>query len=409
MFKRRDWRLFNRDDGNSSSDTDSDVDNDGRGALDESDDDSGASSSKSGSENGSGSGSEHNADESDSESGDDDDEVAGDRDGEETLTVTTRTIEEHEAGDDTQPVPSNQKHPDPSKGIAVKCSVCPGVLCLSEKSLQQHLDSKRHKKAMAKQDVGVDDEDVLVDAAASGRRALAIEAANRRANGDESDSLEGYSDGEAETHAERLARLRIRRVLSRESPPADSDDEDGAAREGKKGGGRQRQRSRAKKATKEGGAEDGAEVERRERKKGKPGKRQREALRGAAVGVGEEKNSGDPRTGDEETREPGDTRPRKNRAKRAAEAVAGAETKPAKRGAYDFNAGDLLAPRPSVDRVRGDLKQMRSGRGAGRGGGRGGGGGGGRGRGGGPSIPSGGRGGRGYYGGRGRGGGRGRY
>ena len=386
--------MFNRDDGNSSSDSDSDIDNDGRGALDESDDDGSASSSssESGSENESGSGSEGEdeggaGDDSDSDDDDDDDdEAAGDgseeSESEETPTVLTHTMDEHEAGAASPDDDKSSTPTDPTKGIAVKCSVCPGVLCLSEKSLQQHLDSKRHKKAMAKQGVGVDDEDVLVDAAAAGRKARAREAANRRADGDESDSLEGYSDGEAETHAERLARLRAQKVFARDAPVVDSDDEDGGAnRREKRGGGRQRQRARATKA-------DLGISDPRGAKKGKPGKRQREAAKAAAA-LEKAKDEGEPVSQRGPT---GDTRPRGNRAaKRAADAEAAAnavEKKPAKRGAYDFDAGDLRVTRPSVDKMRGDLRQMKSGRGgAGRG------------------ASAGGRGGRG----RGKGRGRGRY
>jgi len=383
MFKRRDWRMFNRDDGNSSSDSDSDIENDGRGALDESDDDGSASSSssESGSEIESGSGSEGEdegavGDDSDSEEEeeDDDDEAAGDDSdesaSEETPTVLTRATDALEEDQPSKPT-------DPSKGIAVKCSVCPGVLCLSEKSLQQHLDSKRHKKAMAKQGVGVDDDDVLVDAAAAGRKARAREAANRRADGDESDSLEGYSDGEAETHAERLARLRAQKVFARDAPVVDSDDEDGGAnRREKRGGGRQRQRARATKAHRGSGTASDADP--RGAKKGKPGKRQREAAKAAAA-LEKAKDEGEPVSRRGPT---GDTRPRGNRAaKRAAEAAAAAAAKPAKRGAYDFDAGDLLAPKPTVDKMRGDLRQMKSGRGgAGRGASAGGRGGRGRGR-----------------------------
>jgi hypothetical protein len=375
--------MFNRDDGNSSSDSDSDIENDGRGALDESDDDGSASSSssESGSEIESGSGSEGEdegavGDDSDSEEEeeDDDDEAAGDDSdesaSEETPTVLTRATDALEEDQPSKPT-------DPSKGIAVKCSVCPGVLCLSEKSLQQHLDSKRHKKAMAKQGVGVDDDDVLVDAAAAGRKARAREAANRRADGDESDSLEGYSDGEAETHAERLARLRAQKVFARDAPVVDSDDEDGGAnRREKRGGGRQRQRARATKAHRGSGTASDADP--RGAKKGKPGKRQREAAKAAAA-LEKAKDEGEPVSRRGPT---GDTRPRGNRAaKRAAEAAAAAAAKPAKRGAYDFDAGDLLAPKPTVDKMRGDLRQMKSGRGgAGRGASAGGRGGRGRGR-----------------------------
>jgi len=395
MFKRRDWRMFNRDDGNSSSDSDSDMENDGRGALDESDDDGSASSSssESGSEIESGSGSEGEDEgaagddsDSDSEEEDGDDEAAGDDSdesaSEETPTVLTRATDALPSSEDAPSKPT-----DPSKGIAVKCSVCPGVLCLSEKSLQQHLDSKRHKKAMAKQGVGVDDEDVLVDAAAAGRKARKREAANRRADGDESDSLEGYSDGEAETHAERLARLRAQKVFARDKLVVDSDDEDGQRenRREKRGGGRQRQRARATKA-------DVGISDPRGAKKGKPGKRQREAAKKNAAAALEKaerpKDEGEP-VSRQSGGPTGDTRPRGNRAaKRAAEAAAVAAAKPAKRGAYDLDAGDLLAPKPTVDKMRGDLRQMKSGRGgAGRG------------------ASAGGRGGRG----RGKGRGRGRY
>jgi len=385
MFKRRDWRMFNRDDGNSSSDSDSDMENDGRGALDESDDDGSASSSssESGSEIESGSGSEGEDEgaagddsDSDSEEEDDDDEAAGDDSdesaSEETPTVLTRATDAPPSSEDAPSKPT-----DPSKGIAVKCSVCPGVLCLSEKSLQQHLDSKRHKKAMAKQGVGVDDEDVLVDAAAAGRKARAREAANRRADGDESDSLEGYSDGEAETHAERLARLRAQKVFARDKLVVDSDDEDGQRenrREKRGSSGRQRQRARATKA-------DLGISDPRGAKKGKPGKRQREAAKAAAAleKPFEKKDEGESVS---ERGPTGDTRPRGNRAaKRAAEAAAASAAKPAKRGAYDLDAGDLLAPKPTVDKMRGDLRQMKSGRGgAGRGASAGGRGGRGRGR-----------------------------
>ena len=427
MFKRRDWRLFNRDDGHSSSDdSDSDVDNDGRGALDK----LGADGSGSGSEgtsSGDTSGDESNSDGEKKEhkgndSGDDDSDSDGDAsdesndESEETPTALTHKI------DDPMEDPAPKKQTDPSKGIAVKCSVCPGVLCLSEKSLQQHLDSKKHKKAMSTQGVGIDDEDVLVDAAAAGRKALAREAANRAANGDDSDSLEAYSDGEAETHAERSQRLRAQKVLARDAPVFDSDDEDGdAAKGGKmKPGGRQRQRKRARKGDEKGGEKgdkDGekkgvekadkkggekadkkgaktadakaSELTAKPEKKGKPGKRQREAQkalmaaeaaktastwvprntkkREAAAGAAGGGDAAD--TGDDEYRAPGDTRPRKSRAKRAGEAAAATSALPVKRGAYDFSAEDLNVKAPGAEKTKGDLKMMRSG--GGRGGGRG--------------------------------------
>ena len=180
MFKRRDWRMFNRDDGNSSSDSDSDIENDGRGALDESDDDGSASSSssESGSEIESGSGSEGEdegaaGDDSDSEEEEeDDDEAAGDDSdesaSEETPTVLTRATDAREAGADAPEEDQPSTPMDPSKGIAVKCSVCPGF-CASPRSPCSSTSTPRSTRKPCQQGVGVDDEDVLVDAAAAGR------------------------------------------------------------------------------------------------------------------------------------------------------------------------------------------------------------------------------------------------
>ena len=115
------------------------------------------------------------------------------------------------------------------------------------------------------------------------------------------------------------------------------------------------------------------------------------AERAAAAAKAEarrEKNGGTaPRGGkhddaDEEPRAPGDTRPRKNRAKIAAKKATEEAAKSERRGLYDLSADDLLAPRPSVDKVRNDLRAMRKGGGGGGGRGRGGFGGGGRGGGG---------------------------
>ena len=91
--------------------------------------------------------------------------------------------------------------------------------------------------------------------------------------------------------------------------------------------------------------------------------KKREAAAGAAGGG----DAAD--TGDDEYRAPGDTRPRKSRAKRAAEAAAATSALPVKRGAYDFSAEDLNVKAPGAEKTKGDLKMMRSG--GGRGGGRG--------------------------------------
>ena len=130
MYKRRDWNLFNEGArADESTDEDSDPDNDGVGALDDLSDDSDLSS----------------GDDDDSGSDDDDDSADDDDDdgseGEETRTELTMK-------------PSKEVAPD--KGIAIKCKLCPGVLCLSEQSLQQHLTSKKHKARMVKAGLTVD-------------------------------------------------------------------------------------------------------------------------------------------------------------------------------------------------------------------------------------------------------------
>ena len=155
---------------------------------------------------------------------------------------------------------------------------------------------------------------------------------------DEFPDIEGYSDGEAETHAERIARLRASKILADPDAEAVADvDSDGepvpanpnekryrledldssdsgsdggsgsdepeggyvhesllakrgdhqekrASGDGTDGGerkssagGRQRQRKRAKK----GGAGGGGDDDARPKRKGKPGKRQREAMKAA--------------------------------------------------------------------------------------------------------------------------------
>jgi hypothetical protein len=229
MFKRRDWKYFHTDGGQSSGDSDSDLENDGIGALSDSDakdgsddddeDDSGdESSSGGGSDDGddkeevkvkagkkdSEGGATPKVDDSDGE-GDDEDEEDEDGDSEseseETPTVLTHTAD---AAAEQPAIARPPKVVDPSRGIAVKCKICPGVLCLSEQSLQQHLDSKKHKSRMKKLPVGADDP--LYNAAPAPRR-KPPSSRDGAGSGDSSDydsddSVEGYSDGEAETHGE---------------------------------------------------------------------------------------------------------------------------------------------------------------------------------------------------------------
>ena len=110
--------------------------------------------------------------------------------------------------------PSKEVAPD--KGIAIKCKLCPGVLCLSEQSLQQHLTSKKHKARMVKAGLTVDP---ICRPAPDGRAVR---------EDDEFPDIEGYSDGEAETHAERIARLRASKILADPDAEAVADvDSDG--------------------------------------------------------------------------------------------------------------------------------------------------------------------------------------
>ena len=97
-----------------------------------------------------------------------------------------------------------------------KCKLCPGVLCLSEQSLQQHLTSKKHKARMVKAGLTVDP---IYQTAPDGRAVR---------EDDEFPDIEGYSDGEAETHAERIARLRASKILADPDAEAVADvDSDG--------------------------------------------------------------------------------------------------------------------------------------------------------------------------------------
>ena len=176
-----------------STDEDSDPENDGRGALDELSDDSDLSSGDEDSDTGSDDDDDTGSDDDDDDSGSDDEEQS-ESESEETPTELTG---------------KPPKDVAPDKGIAVKCRLCPGVLCLSEQSLQQHLASKKHKKRMAKAGV-TDDMNAIYQTLPDGRKLR---------EDDEFPDIEGYSDGEAETHAERIARLRASKIL--EDPAAE--------------------------------------------------------------------------------------------------------------------------------------------------------------------------------------------
>lgn len=101
------------------------------------------------------------------------------------------------------------------KGKAYRCTICPNVLCLSSQTMQQHLSSKKHRKAMKK---------------AKETRSTMLEAATLK-----------DPEEEAETHAERLQRLKEMNLKHEK-------DQERRRKVGKgKKGGRQRQKLRAQK------------------------------------------------------------------------------------------------------------------------------------------------------------------
>jgi hypothetical protein len=81
-----------------------------------------------------------------------------------------------------------------AKSIAAKCRACPGTLLLSAANMRAHAASKRHRKNLEK--LGRANDETFVCFYPAVR---------------EDDGI--VSDGEAETHAERLARLRAQKIL----------------------------------------------------------------------------------------------------------------------------------------------------------------------------------------------------
>jgi hypothetical protein len=165
--------------------------------------------------------------------------------------------------------------------VAAKCRACPGTLLLSAASMRSHLASKKHAKNVAK--LGRAGEDFM-----------ALYPAVR-----EEDGI--VSDGEAETHAERLARLRAQRILGAEggkkaksSSKFSLDQFDSSDDDGDDGGGdsdsdsenetrRMAKKELAKKMSRE--LEDDKKKRSRRhaqsKRKSKPGKRQRQAMKEA--------------------------------------------------------------------------------------------------------------------------------
>ena len=262
-FKRRDWNYLHKADG-SASDSDSDSSVESAGGLASSSDDDGDDEVDDGDSQPSASTSEDVEDEENVSS---DDETATRRRYEEARGIIEKCLR----GDEDV------------KAVAAKCRACPGTLLLSAASMRSHLASKKHAKNVAK--LGRAGEDFM-----------ALYPAVR-----EEDGI--VSDGEAETHAERLARLRAQRILGAEggkkakssskfsldqfdsSDGDDDDDDDGGDSESDSENETRRMAKKelAKKMSQEL-EEDKKKRSRRHaqsKRKSKPGKRQRQAMKQA--------------------------------------------------------------------------------------------------------------------------------
>ena len=164
-FKRRDWNYMHARDGDSSSDSDS-VESAGPEAR-SSDEEASASAS------------------------DDDD----DDDEEEEAATNEEATSTRERYDDARTMIEDAlKGDSDAKSIAAKCRACPGTLLLSAANMRAHAASKRHRKNLEK--LGRANDETFVCFYPAVR---------------EDDGI--VSDGEAETHAERLARLRAQKIL----------------------------------------------------------------------------------------------------------------------------------------------------------------------------------------------------
>ena len=159
-FKRRDWNYVHARDGDSSSDSDS-IESAGPEAR--------------------------SSDEEASASDDDDDE-------EEEATNEEATSTRARYDDARTMIEDALKGDSDAKSIAAKCRACPGTLLLSAANMRAHAASKRHRKNLEK--LGRANDETFVCFYPAVR---------------ENDGI--VSDGEAETHAERLARLRAQKIL----------------------------------------------------------------------------------------------------------------------------------------------------------------------------------------------------
>lgn len=178
-----------------------------------------------------------------------------------------------------------------SKNVAAKCRACPGTLLLNAGDMREHAKSKKHAKNLKR--LGKADDDTFVCFYPAVKEDEGI-----------------VSDGEAETHAERLARLRAQKILRAaegerteggkfsldqfdssddEDGDGDSDDADDDARDAKMTK-RLAKKEFLRKVKESAVSNDEGSKEKRSRRhaqrkrkgKSKPGKRQRMLMRAAS-------------------------------------------------------------------------------------------------------------------------------
>jgi len=263
-FKRRDWNYLHKADGSASdSDSDSSIESAGGLASSSYDDGDGDDEVDDGDSQPSASTSEEDAEDEDTVSSDDE-------------TATRRRYEEARGI-----IEKCLRGDEDVKAVAAKCRACPGTLLLSAASMRSHLASKKHAKNVA-------------TLGRAGEDFMALYPAVR-----EEDGI--VSDGEAETHAERLARLRAQRILGAEggkkakssskfsldqfdSSDDDGDDDDGGSESDSENETRRMAKKELAKKMSWGLEDDKKKRSRRHaqsKRKSKPGKRQRQAMKEA--------------------------------------------------------------------------------------------------------------------------------
>ena len=267
-FKRRDWNYLHKPDG-SASDSDSD------GSIESAGDAARSSSGASASEDGEESGSETSASDADVDVDGRDAANEGD----------ARGARYERARDAIASALSGAS--DGKLRVAAKCRACPGTLLLSGGALATHAASKKHAKNLKRLGKGGDEGYVCFYPAVR-----------------EDDGV--VSDGDAETHAERLARLRAQKILKAEQgdgasggkfsldqfDDSDDDDDDDDGSNSDDSDDAMTKRAAKKTLVKEMETKKQSKTEKRSRrhaqskrlksakkKKSKPGKRQRMAMK----------------------------------------------------------------------------------------------------------------------------------